>query len=193
MSTVILIVVLCIFLLWWWVTRGDREYVCDGDECFYVCKYSPDKVAAVRTLAEIDRRIRTFEDFLEKKYFPNGIDDSPGAAKDFVRRIFLRYNPDFLVETCRENPEGNTAYSTFKGALLSVCLGSDINTTMFAVLHELTHVGLLVAQHPPEFWVGFAWLLREATEAGIYIPVDYHHHPVNYCGIEVASNPMFDL
>jgi hypothetical protein len=45
--------------------------------------------------------------------------------------------------------------------------------------------------HEKDFWVAFKYLLEEAKDAGIYVPIDYTNHPVDYCGLVIKDNPYF--
>lgn len=106
---------------------------------------------------------------------------------EIVQNILRRYNPDRLVESSPQNPEGDTSFTLFKGALLAICLREkephltgdpavhDIhNTTLlwFVTVHELAHLGIDASGHPPEFWSCFKFLLKECEEAQLVPPTD---------------------
>lgn len=95
----------------------------------------------------------------------------------------------------------DTAYTINKGDLIAICLRKspngkvhDINTLMFVVIHELTHVAIDVYDHPKEFWESFKILLTESVRCCIYRPVDYNEFSVKYCGDKmiIEYNPLFD-
>ena len=65
----------------------------------------------------------------------------------------------------------------------------DENTLMFVVLHELNHK--IYKGHDHDFQEGFRFLMSCASEAGVYVPVNYNKHPVMYCSNWVNKNPYF--
>ena len=69
----------------------------------------------------------------------------------------------------------------------------DPNTLLFVAIHELAHVMTNVEGHKQVFWQNFKFLLVEAKEAGIYVPVDYKKNPEPYCGMDITDNPYYDL
>ena len=69
----------------------------------------------------------------------------------------------------------------------------DINTLTFVALHELSHIMSVSIGHNEEFWNNFKFLLEEAVEIKVYIPVDYKKAPEQYCGLSITDNPYYDL
>ena len=65
----------------------------------------------------------------------------------------------------------------------------DINTLTFVFIHELAHISIPYDGHPPEFWEAFRQLLLDASEIGLIELIDYEQYPVEYCGMEINSNP----
>jgi hypothetical protein len=63
---------------------------------------------------------------------------------------------------------------------------------MFVIIHELAHIASKTVGHNTEFYDNFKFLLNEATELGVYKPVNYGHNPEEYCGINVTNNPYFE-
>jgi len=47
--------------------------------------------------------------------------------------------------------------------------------------------------HKLDFWENFKFLLENAKEANIYIPVDYKKEPKEFCGMTITDNPYYDL
>lgn len=117
-----------------------------------------------------------------------------------TEKLLQRFSPDNVVENAPDDPTGQTAFSTDKGAILAFCLRKktggrefhDPSLLLFVAAHELSHVAIDDVDHPPAFWKTFRWLLTEAEEAGLYRCVDYAQHPVNYCGLPVNYNPRWD-
>ena len=122
------------------------------------------------------------------------------ARRKAVVHLLRRFSPDNLVENSPDDPTGQTAFSTDKGAILAFCLRKkggrgefhDPALLRFVALHELTHVALDALDHPPIFWRTFKWLLAEAEAAGLYRCEDYGRRTTNYCGITVNYSPRWD-
>lgn len=120
-----------------------------------------------------------------------------------VVQLVRNYDPTDIHEISPLNKDGSTSYTENKKTLI-LCMrqkkpdtdGShrlhDINTMMFVVLHELTHMMNNTWGHPYEFWVLFKFVLDNAVECGVYKPVNYREHPIVYCGMNINYNPLFD-
>lgn len=121
-----------------------------------------------------------------------------------VQQLIHNYDAKDIHEISPLNKDGSTSYTENKKTLI-LCLRRkkadengdhplhDINTMMFVVLHELTHMMNDEWGHPYEFWVLFKFVLENAVEAGVYTPVDYKRNPLVYCGMDITYNPLFDL
>jgi hypothetical protein len=120
-----------------------------------------------------------------------------------VNQLVRNYDPKQIYEISPMNPEGVTSYTEDKHKLI-LCLRKketdaagqhelhDINTVMFVVLHELSHMMNDMWGHPMGFWVLFKFMLLNAVEINIYQPVDYAKSPLLYCGLLLTYNPLFD-
>ena len=94
-----------------------------------------------------------------------------------------------------------TAYSENKGEKIAFCLNTtkngdtliDINTLTFVALHELSHIMTLSIGHKQDFWDNFKFILQNAKESNIYIPVDYKKNPKEFCGLTINDSPYFDI
>jgi|TARA_Y100000992_G_C21273733_1_gene498578 hypothetical protein len=126
-----------------------------------------------------------------RKHHPNN---------DVTKRLVNGFNPKKVMETLPTSE--HTAYSENKGEKLAFCLNSgknnsnkliDENTLTFVALHELAHIGTLEVGHTPTYWQNFKFILENAVEADIYIPVDYKKKPVGYCGMTITDNPYYDI
>ena len=126
-----------------------------------------------------------------RKHHPNN---------DVTKRLVNGFNPKKVMETLPTSE--HTAYSENKGEKLAFCLNSgknnsnkliDENTLTFVALHELAHIGTLEVGHTPTYWQNFKFILENAVEADIYIPVDYKKKPVGYCGMTITDNPYYDV
>ncbi len=112
--------------------------------------------------------------------------------------LIKRYNPNKKRETHPINSDNSTSYTLNKAAF-SFCLRNketkqlhDLNTLAFTLIHEMTHMAVDVIGHPPEFWSAFKTMLMFAVEAELYIPVDYAKYPINFCGLPVGYQPLYD-
>jgi hypothetical protein len=123
------------------------------------------------------------------------------GQRAFVKRLLKNYNPDTIIEN---NPKGNvnTSYVDDKGKVFAICLREkesgehkfhNKQELEFVVLHEMTHMGTISFGHDMEFWISFKFLIKEAVEAGLHIPMDYKIKPVIYCSLEVDYNPYYDM
>jgi hypothetical protein len=121
---------------------------------------------------------------------------------DITKRIVKGFNPTKVMETLPTSI--HTAYSENKGEKLAFCLNSggenvmtkkliDDNTLTFVSIHELAHIGTYQVDHTPIYWQNFKFLLENAVDAGIYVPIDYKKTPIGYCGMTIADNPFYDL
>lgn len=146
---------------------------------------------AANLLAETTQKMQKLVDYVGKKY-PDDED---------VKLLVTRFNPSKISETLPTSE--HTAYSENKGEKLAFCLNKkkdeknskliDPNTLMFVAIHELAHVMTIAEGHKQVFWQNFKFLIVEAKEAGIYIPVDYKKNPEPYCGMDISDNPYYDL
>jgi hypothetical protein len=167
----------------------------DG-EYYRVLEKFEDKDEAADIMAEINRRINVLIDYMYDKY-----KDQPDSHQfTLVMRIKRRYNVNNLFENDPPDPQ-NTSFVTDKGAEFAVCIREkdtgdedfhDINIISFVVVHELSHIASVEFGHESEFWDNFQCLLIEASECGIYDPVNYKENPINYCSLWVDYNPLFD-
>jgi hypothetical protein len=120
-----------------------------------------------------------------------------------INQLVKNYSPSRIYEISPLNTGDATSYTEDK-KILVLCLRHkkanasgqhelhDINTMMFVVIHELSHMMNNEWNHGLDFWVLFKFLLLNAVEAGIYTPVNYEIHPINYCGLWLRYNPLFD-
>lgn len=146
---------------------------------------------AANLLAMTTKKCKDLVDYVGKKY--------PDDKR--VQRLVERFNPNTITETLPTSE--HTAYSENKGEKLAFCLNKksnehnhkliDPNTLMFVAIHELSHIMTESTGHKQVFWQNFKFLITEAKEANIYIPVDYKKKPESYCGMDITDNPYFDL
>lgn len=145
---------------------------------------------AAALLASISKKCQKIVDIMYKKHPKN----------EFVEQMKERFNPEKFQETLPTSTY--TAYSENKGKKMAFCLNKhkdnneqliDENTLMFVALHEITHIGTRDVGHTKQYWKNFKFVLENASESGLYTPVDYKNNPEPYCGMDITDNPLFDL
>jgi hypothetical protein len=140
-------------------------------------------------LANVTKKCKDLVEYIHKKY-PDDED---------VIRLKEKFNPKRISETLPTSE--HTAYSENKGEKIAFCLNTtkdgnkliDLNTLTFVAIHELSHVMTKAEGHKQIFWQNFKFLLENAKEANIYLPVDYKNQPKEYCGMKITDNPYYDL
>jgi len=214
-AAIVVVALMIIFAICAWIEKRAyrSEALVQGIVVNVLTDYA-DAGEAIDAMRELDLRMLRILAHLRRKYMIGAADEElagrrealsgPGAEdkRRIVENVVRRFNYEELYEN-RPPPDGiDTAYSLMKGAKIKVCLRDrdrqrqfiDPNLIVFVMIHELAHIGAYdVWGHPPRFWRIFKFLLREAVESGAYKPVDFGRHgPANYCGLTLASNPLFD-
>jgi len=154
----------------------------------YLVRNSEDKQQASDLLATMCERINTLLDHLDVNY----------GSEERVKRLIKKFNPNNICESTPNNKY--TSYSINKGEKIVMCLRTkdgfntiiDINTLMFVLLHEITHVMTLSIGHTKEFWSNFKYILKVSVKLNIYNKVDYSKDPEPYCGIKVTDSPLYN-
>jgi len=154
----------------------------------YLVRNSEDKQQASDLLATMCERINTLLDHLDVNY----------GSEERVKRLIKKFNPNNICESTPNNKY--TSYSINKGEKIVMCLRTkdgfntiiDINTLMFVLLHEITHVMTLSIGHTKEFWSNFKFILKVSVKLNIYNKVDYSKDPEPYCGIKVTDSPLYN-
>jgi hypothetical protein len=116
-----------------------------------------------------------------------------------VLRLVKKFNPEVISETLPTSE--HTAYSENKGEKIAFCLNKkkeedkliDLNTLTFVAIHELSHVMTEQEGHTLIFWQNFKFLLKNASDAGLYQPIDYKKKPTEYCGMNITDSPLYNL
>jgi hypothetical protein len=148
----------------------------------------PDKQEAADMMSEIVDRL--------KKLITKYRDDPASSADPRTKNLIDRFNPENICEN--EITANSTSYSENKGEKIVVCLRDkepphrfvEINTVMFVMLHEMSHLMTTTTGHTPEFWTNFKKILQDAVSVGIYTPTNYSRSPVRYCGMSISDSPI---
>ena len=147
---------------------------------------------SANTLAKVNMKVEKLIDHLEKKY------SSDTSKNYFIAKLKRNYNP-YMISEAEVDPR-YTTYTVDKQDM-HICLRTrdkaeniyDINTLMYVVLHELSHLcnytpdGYPIQGHGDEFKRIFKFLVQESIQIGIYNYTDYSKFPVNYCGIILST------
>lgn len=150
---------------------------------------------AADLLAALNERILNLMRYMRDKYLSG---NAPNDKVQMVKNMLQRYNPDNLMEVSPNNPDGDTAYSLDKGAIMAICLRShsgelhDLDVITFVAFHELAHIAIDAIDHPLEFWQAFKFILDSAAESRIYFAPNYTENPVEYCGMMIEYSPNWD-
>ncbi len=154
------------------------------DNQFYWVRDKPDKVSAANTLARMKENIVKLVNHLKANI--NKFPENMSYIKDLIKRTKVIN----IMETPAD--EKYTSYTINKGEKLVFCIRSkiienihDMNTLMYVVLHETSHIACPEYGHTPLFKEIFKFLLQQGSEIGIYEPIDYRINPQNYCGMTI--------
>ena len=113
-----------------------------------------------------------------------------------IQDLLDNYRPDSLCENLENR--SLQAYSLNKGEEICLCLREpeneleiidDMNTLMFVLVHELSHLMTDDIGHTNKFWNNMAYLLKKASEINLYTPINYSVTPVMYCGVKIDETP----
>ena len=183
--SILLLVLICIFIYINFLRKNmhlDFVKSTINNQSYYVRKL-PDKQEAADQLAILSKDLLQLINYVKTK------------DREGVDRLAKNFDTDIITE----NIPGSTytAYSVNKGEELSICIREaktekfiDRNTVNFVAIHELAHIMTKSSGHTPEFWDNMKYLLEQASEIGIYTPIDYSKDPASYCGERIDSTPM---
>ena len=116
--------------------------------------------------------------------------------REGIKDLLDNYRPDSLCENLENR--SLQAYSLNKGEEICLCLREpeneleiidDMNTLMFVLVHELSHLMTDDIGHTNKFWNNMAYLLKKASEINLYTPINYSVTPVMYCGVKIDETP----
>lgn len=150
-------------------------------KAYYVKNVSDAKDAA-NHLATLESRVSTFLKKGEER------------DKDDPRLVRIK---ERWTGTLSEVPPAadNVAYSIGKTSI-HICVRekngrlTDLNTSLFVLIHELAHVATTTIGHTNEFWKNMKYLLELAEEVGVYTYVDHDETTESLCGRVLGTNPL---
>lgn len=125
----------------------------------------------------------------------------PKGSLGYEALTQLRLNYGVLEENDRIWKIGHKA-ETRKMKDISLTLrnkeGKFLNKDVvdFVFYHELAHVATPKSvvkknDHADAYWIVFGMILDIAKREGLYKPVDYISHPMEYCGTKIIYNPWY--
>jgi len=157
----------------------------------YVVRNMPDRQEAADMLANIRIKLAKLVQYLFDKF----------PTMPCVKRLKEKYydDPDRMIESTPDSKF--TSYSVNKGEKIYFCLRQrstreelvQENVMMFVSLHELSHIMCESVGHTAEFWHTFAFVLREANNAGVYTQHDFAEDPAEYCGVQISDVPRIPI
>ena len=197
---VALIIISIIVLYYLYLNNKNIIYVksIPYNKYFYV-QNKKDYQDAANLLGKIDNRIEVLKDYLTKNSFPE--------FENNIRLLNERYDSSILFEAT--DKKGTTSYSLNKHKIF-LCLRQrnieskdtesfyvynifvDINTLMFVILHELTHLSMddIVTgeQHfkNKKFVNLNNFYLDISNKLNLYTKIDYSQNNKNYCGMVIS-------
>jgi hypothetical protein len=154
----------------------------------YLVRDLPDKQQAADLLANVKANMMKLTNYVyankDTKYV---------EYKSYIEQLYTGMQKVVIHESDEDNDY--TSYSINKGEQIVFCIRSkytgqlhDINLIMYVAIHEMAHVACPEYGHTPLFKKIFAFLITVAIQLGIYKKVDFHNHPVEYCGLIITES-----
>lgn len=149
----------------------------------YYVQDKDDALEAANLIGQIREKVVTLIAHLNSSY-PND---------ERAIRLSTNYRENSLKEGV-DDPR-YTSYSVNKGEEIVLCIRNkgilmELNTMMFVVLHELSHLASESIGHTDEFWTNFRWILEESINIGVYQHQEFNKKPIEYCGMSITSSPL---
>jgi hypothetical protein len=149
----------------------------------YYVQDKDDALEAANLIGQIREKIITLIEHLKKSY-PND---------ERTQRLSNNYRENSLKEGVSD--PRYTSYSVNKGEEIVLCIRNkdklmELNTMIFVVLHELSHLASESIGHTDEFWTNFRWILEESINIGVYQHQEFNKKPIEYCGMSITSSPL---
>jgi hypothetical protein len=110
-----------------------------------------------------------------------------------IQNLVKRWNGTLSETSSHDSKE---AGYTLNKRHVSLCIRNeqgnveDFNSSVFVLLHEMTHVASDTIGHHVDFWRDNKFILHLADQAGFYTYKDFEKEPTNYCGHRLSSNPL---
>lgn len=209
----IIIIGILVLLALWYSRDNTVPYHVAGRKWNVVADYANAEESA-KLLNKTNAKMIKIMDYMRKKYHTNDTDEeiqsegaehakvvmAPNDVHNIVAALLRNYDPDVFYENDPRR-SSDTSYTVNKGQAMYVCTRKRTNPNeleeeddlLFVMLHEASHIANYNGwQHDMRFWEVFKFVLTQAEESGVYHPVDYSKRPMDYCGLHVNYNPLFD-
>ena len=185
----VLFLILVVIALFSVTQKSNNQVTILGFESFNKVNNLPNKEQSAKLLEEIKHRLQKLIKYCNLTAKSN-------EEKKEISPLNKRFEPDNIREA--DIYDSGTSFTLDKGKEVHLCLRNkdtlqhhDINTLMFVAIHELAHVMSISYGHNGEFAENFTYLLKKASEARLYNPVDYRTNNKHFCGIVIDSSPLF--
>lgn len=181
------IVILIFLMLYFWLYLIPAAYVKSSlDGKTYMVRDTPDKQISADTLAQIRQNIKILTDHMLANAPPQYKHNITELDKKMKHVVITENISDFYY----------TSYSVNKGERLVFCMKSrkkdkhkhDINLMMYVVLHEISHIACPKYGHGDEFKKVFKFIVQNAVQLGLYVPIDFKTNPTEYCGMTISDS-----
>lgn len=202
MRLIILIILLIVILgVFYWFNYKKMTFVKSPiDNNYYMVRDLSDKYNAANLLATMRGNILKLLSHLNSKKT-----SEYKEYEQYISQLSDRIH-DVTISESKGDEEANdengnkkdivTSYSVNKGEELVFCLRSrkeinkfhTINTLMYVILHEISHIACPEYGHGPLFKKIFGFFTKIAIELKIYDYVDYAKNPEEYCGIYLTDS-----
>lgn len=190
MSNILLIYIisLVIILYIYNKTQYDTKYIHSDkyNKNFYI-KDNMDNVMtdkSIEYLNNLSIKIDKLVSFMYKESLPNA---------QVASRLYYGWSNCKLGEI--EQNSQSIAYTLNKNSEIRLCIRKseteleNENTSIFVLLHELSHMASSSVGHGEEFKQNFSYITHLASFLGIYTPENFNISPKSYCGFEINSTP----
>ncbi len=176
--------------------NNDNFYTINGFEDKYDF-FGDNRKFANYLLYQVHDNLTLLIDYLNKKY--KNLNNK--RIREGMYRLNNKYKLNKLIENVPSLFNSDTSYTINKGEIIAICLRHknqnnkfhDLNLITFVAVHELAHIFSIGYGHDDEFWENFKFLLNEAINCKIYDNTNYIEKPIEYCGMMVKYNPLFDI
>lgn len=172
-------------------TYTELTYVkSDVDDNYYLVQNMKDKEQAANLLAQITKNIHVFT-----QYLSDCCDNNEEFAnyKSYVNNLKNNISETKLYEN--NDNFRSTSYTYNKGTYMVLCLRSkknkrlhDVNTLMYVVLHELSHVACPEIGHTDLFKDIFTFFTTQAIKINLYNYINFKTNSKEYCGLLITDS-----
>lgn len=175
MTIVILIIVLFVIISFFKLSRSK-----------IIIRPPEDEVVSILDHIKADMNI--FTSYIKNMKYPKEQKSKISGKLRFPYHVYFQN----LLERYKytEIRESNSKTYTVNKQEINICLGNpdngkldNYNTTLYAVIHELTHLAMPdYSGHSEEFFLLLDHLLDKAVECGIYQKTNFNFSPDYHCG-----------